>query len=118
MTTTKLPRGVTVPPGLRPRARRFFVEGITDFGINTDVEVELLAAAATALSRAIEATARLRREGLTVNGPRGLSKHPCVDIERASTAEFAKITRQLTALRHPRRPGAVPGSNHHLKTRK
>jgi hypothetical protein len=118
MTNTNLPRGVTVPPGLRPRARRFFIEGITDFGISTDVEVELLAAAAQALSRSIEAAAVIRRDGLTCNGPRGLSKHPCVEIERASTAEFAKISRQLAAIKSPRRPGAVPGSNHHLKTRK
>ena len=116
MTAKKLPPGVTVPPNLLPRARRFFIDGLEDFGIDCDAEVELLASAAVALSRQIQAGATLKREGLTVTGPRGLSAHPCVAIEKSSMAEFAKIYRQLKALHaEPRRPGAVPGSNHHLK---
>lgn len=107
----KTTRGPKPPPNLQPRAKRFFAEGLVDYGVENDSDCELLRVAATALSRAIDAADAIARDGLTVQGPRGVVRHPAVDIERTSLSTFNTTVEKLLKIRAGTLP-KNPGSKH------
>lgn len=82
------------PPHLRPDTKRWFESVLADYELD-EHHVRLLTLACEAFDRAVAASEIIRREGLVVDGPRGMRLHPAVAIERDARIGFARLVREL-----------------------
>ncbi len=68
---------------------------VKEFGLSTGGELAVLHQAAHSLDRIAECREAIARDGLTVEGQRGLVAHPCSRLELQHRALVLQACRQL-----------------------
>lgn len=91
----KATNGSTPPADLSPAAKRWWLEVISEYELESS-HVHLLTLAARALDRGEEARKILRRGGLSFRDDHGVLRiRPEVTVEKASAVLFARLLREL-----------------------
>jgi len=83
------------PPGLSKHAAHWYSDCVKQFRFRTAGELQTLAQGARALTRQEECAAVLKKEGLTINGARGLVSHPLLRAETQARGQFFLACRLL-----------------------
>ncbi len=83
------------PEHLSDTARTWWERCVTEFDLETGGELAVLSEAASSLDRIAECRELLARDGLVIEGSRGLVAHPATRLEQQHRGLVLQACRQL-----------------------
>lgn len=90
-----LKRPTRAPNGLSKESAAWWREAVRQFDFRTAGELAVLTEAARSLDRIAECRDVIQREGLFINGARGLVQHPAARLEQQHRSLVLQACRQL-----------------------
>ncbi|PAU81063.1 hypothetical protein CK501_05735 [Halovibrio salipaludis] len=85
----------TAPEYLSETAQEWYERAVTEFGLETSGELAVLAEAASSMDRIAECRELIKRDGLVIEGSRGLVSHPATRMEQQHRGLVLQACRQL-----------------------